>query len=372
MLREGDGIGPRRALHVLHGLARGGAETLVVNCVQEFLRSDLWHVDVCTFLRGYSLDAALARSPSQHYHLGGRGRYDPGVVAPLRKLTRSYEVVHAHLFPASMFASIAVRGSPPFLITTEHSVWNRRRRFVVFQVLDRLVYQRCSAIVCVSRAVQKALIDWMPGLAAKTRVIHNAVRIAPLAGPCARDIDVLYVGSLNTYVKGVDVLLSALGHVEGELRTVVIAGDGKYRPGFIREVERLGYSEKVRFVGEVANAAALMERARVLVLPSRLEGLPLVLLEGMERATPIVAANVGGISEVVRHGEDSLLVPPENPRALADAIGKLLANRDLRDWLGRNARQTIIQSFSISKHVSSLTALYDEVLRGAPLQPAST
>jgi glycogen(starch) synthase len=151
---------------------------------------------------------------------------------------------------------------------------------------------------------------------------------------------VLFVGRLAPQ-KGVRVLVAAAGLLEDESAQVLLVGDGPERPALEREAERLGVGGRLHFVGFLAHERlpAVMSHADLLVLPSLYEELGTVLLEAMQAGLPIVASKTGGIPEVIEDGVNGMLVPPGDPEAIALAIDRLLANRDLVRRLSKGAHQ---------------------------------
>ena len=351
---------PPKVLHVLPQAARGGAEHLVAEVVAEINRQGRWSAETCVLVgeRGTRGDGAGGGV----HGLGLRHRYDPRAAARLEALVagRGFDVVHSHLFPANLAtARIPERRSPP-CVMTEHSIDNRRRHWRLARSIDRRVYSRFSTIVCVSDAVRAALLEWDAGQGAKCEVVPNAVTILEPA-VVERTLDVLCVGNLARRAKGVDVLLEAVALAGERIGSVAVAGDGLLREELERQSDRLGLHRKVSFLGSVAGPRRLMRTARVFVLPSRWEGMPMALLEAMEAGLPVVASSVGGIPEVVRDGWNGVLVPPESPPALSAAITGLLEDPSRARRLGRRARRTIVEGFSIEHHATRLVELYDRL-----------
>lgn len=169
-----------------------------------------------------------------------------------------------------------------------------------------------------------------------------AVAPAPVPGfePAAGDL--LFVGRLRIR-KGVEVALEAIATLAREGRRVrlLVAGDGEHRDRLEARAGELGLgADRVRFLGRVSAGQVrwLLERTEALVVPSIYEGMPLVVLEAMSAALPVVASRVSGIPEVVVDGETGWLVPPEDPPALAAALAALLddsAERTRRGAAGR-------------------------------------
>ena len=151
---------------------------------------------------------------------------------------------------------------------------------------------------------------------------------------------VLFVGRLAPQ-KGVRNLVAAAGLLEDMSAQVLLVEDGPERPALEREAERIGLGDRLHFLGFVAHdrLPAVLAHADLLVLPSLYEELGTVLLEAMQAGLPIVASKTGGIPDVIEDGVNGLLVPPGNPEALAHAIDRLLADRDLAYRLSEGARE---------------------------------
>lgn len=137
-----------------------------------------------------------------------------------------------------------------------------------------------------------------------------------------------------------------------------IAGDGPLREDLLQLRQPLGLSERVAFLGVVRDISAVLRRARLFVLPSQSEGISLTLLEAMASGLPVVATRVGGNPEVVEEGSTGLLVPPGDPRALAQAMLKLWHNPERGRTLGQAGRHRVEKHFDIRAMVGRYEALY--------------
>ena len=186
----------------------------------------------------------------------------------------------------------------------------------------------------------------------QVRVVPNATGgvVVEAGGEPAAEVrgHVLFVGRLRLR-KGVEVLLAALARLlekEPEAR-LLVAGDGEHRRALERTAARLGVEEAVTFLGrcDAARVRALLAGAGALAVPSIYEGMPLVLLEAMEAGVPVVASRVSGIPEVVLDGETGWLVPPEDPAALAAALGAALAEPEEARRRGEAGRRRLDEKF---------------------------
>ena len=151
---------------------------------------------------------------------------------------------------------------------------------------------------------------------------------------------------------------------------LLVAGAGPLREDLEAEAARLGLADRVRFLGVRRDRATLYAAMDLFVLPSRWEGLSLALVEAMGAGRAVVATDVGGNPEVVQHGRTGLLVPPGDAGALADAIGKVARDRELRASLGDAAAADARSRFSIEQHVAQLSALYRRGLAERVRRPA--
>ena len=141
-------------------------------------------------------------------------------------------------------------------------------------------------------------------------------------------------------------------------------GDGPYRPALEQQAAELGIAERVVFAGSREDVARMLAAADVFVLPSLTEALPTVVAEAMAAGLPIVATTVGGIPEMVRHGEAALLVPPADPEALAAAVLRLLANPRQAAAMGRSGRRVVAERFDIRTQARALADDYRALAAG--------
>jgi L-malate glycosyltransferase len=136
-----------------------------------------------------------------------------------------------------------------------------------------------------------------------------------------------------------------------------------YARGLERLTASLGLGDDVMFLGERDDIPEVLRAIDVLLVPSWEEPFGLAVIEAMAMRVPVVATSVGGPSEVVRAGKDGLLLPPRAPQTWADTIEDLIGNPQLREEMGRNARDRAVSRFAIEAHVRGVLAAYDEALR---------
>jgi glycosyltransferase involved in cell wall biosynthesis len=168
-------------------------------------------------------------------------------------------------------------------------------------------------------------------------------------------------------IKGHDVLLRALAVAREQLPdlTLELAGDGPLEPELRASVTRLGLDDAVAFLGRVALAGPVFERAEVVVVPSFGEGFGLVALEAMERGRPVVASDVGGLPEIVDDGRTGVLVPSGDADALAEAIVSVAGDRARAALMGAAGRDRALEEFSQERCTDRIEAIYGAALAAA-------
>ena len=206
----------------------------------------------------------------------------------------------------------------------------------------------------------RAQIGRPPGL---VRVVHNGVgdnEFAPIAH-LADATDIVVLGELRP-VKGFDLLIEALATLKtlGHVITATIAGTGPLDAALKRQAESLGVADQIRFVGH-RTAREAFAMGRVLVVCSRAESLPYVVLEAAAAEMPIIAYRVGGIPEIF--GTDAgHLVTPENPEALAAAIGAAIADPAVIRRVSKAVCARVRREFSVVAMVDGALAAYREAM----------
>ncbi len=177
--------------------------------------------------------------------------------------------------------------------------------------------------------------------------------------------DLLFVGRLDP-VKGVMVLFETIAQLveAGENVRLVLVGDGPQRVELEELTADLGLSDRVRFTGyqNQQQVQAHLERCDVFVLPSFAEGVPVSLMEAMARRRPVIATNVGGVTELVEDGISGRVVPPGDDVALRSAIEDLARDPQLREKMGAAGAAKVHAEFNSSTEAQRLVSLFDRAI----------
>ncbi len=368
---------PIRVLHLITELSSGGAQTLLRDLTTLLDGERYAHRVACL----YQGDTPLARElagrgvPVTDLRLSGRWPF-PALWRLYRLLRRERpQIVHGWLFHANLVVRLVARlAGVPVVVTSRHSIAvggrARERLLAATTWLD-------DGVVAVSEAVRRAEIDAAGAPPGKVHVIRNSVAMEIFADPSGErrrrtrqalgvDDGTLLVGSVGRMhpVKGFDLLIDAFARVRERLphSLLVLAGDGAIRRELEQQVQERGLAKSVRFLGDRRDVPDLLAAFDLFVLASRQEAFGIVLTEAMAAQRPVVATAVGGTPEVVLDGETGLLVPPEDPAALAAAIERLLGDEPLRDRLVQAAYARVCEHFSAAKAVAAYERIYSELL----------
>lgn len=263
-----------------------------------------------------------------------------GLGALYKELRMRPGVLNAHNFRAQLFSWLCVQRLRLPLLLTQHGFTprSRKQRFYTWSGLRLARCPGVARVACVSRGI--ADLHRAAGVAeTKLEVIPNGLPPAGAVARAALTPLLGYVGRLSRE-KGPDQFLDAvlpLCRQRPALQAVLI-GDGEMEAELRERVAAAGVGQQVHFAGYQSDVAVWLARLSVLVISSRTEGTPMVLLEAMRAGTPVAAFAVGGIPDVVTDGEQGLLALPGDSAALTECLVRLLDEPGLADRLAAAAR----------------------------------
>jgi glycosyltransferase involved in cell wall biosynthesis len=229
------------------------------------------------------------------------------------------------------------------------------------------VYRFACRVICIGEHVREEVLQG--GRDIRTSVVYNAAspdQFSPSTENSEIPPSILTIGNLIP-IKGHDVLIRAVAAISAANPTLQlqIVGDGPERPRLTALARDLNLSDRVHFLGRVARAKipGLLQRCTLFALPSRYEGLGCVYLEAMSSGKVAIGGLGQGIDEVIRHGSNGWLIDPESPEQLASSLTTLLSNAALREYIGQQARHTILHGFTLRHQAEGLLRVYEECRR---------
>lgn len=371
-------------LHVLQlipTLDRSGAEKQMA-LLAAGLPRDRFRSEVAALTRLGPLEADLREAGVPVTLIGKRGKADPFALGRLTRFLRDgrFDVVQTWIFAANTYGRVAAhRAGVPVVVTAEMAVdlWKGRSQLAIDRFLarwtDRVVGNSDAVVDFYRRAgiPEGKLCRIYSGIQPdEPPAIDRAAVRAELGLPPDAPL-ALFAGRLYPQ-KGVDDLLFALDllqHVRPNLRTLIV-GDGPLRAR-LEETARLfqlHQDRRVQFLGHREDVPRLLAASDLLVLPSKYEGLPNVVLEAMTQGKPVVATAAPGTTEVVRDEVTGLLVPVGDRTALARALRRVVDDPVLAGRLGQAGRDHVAAHLQLSTMIDSFAALYESLSRSRGLR----
>jgi glycosyltransferase involved in cell wall biosynthesis len=363
-----------RVLHLINGEHYAGAER-----VQDLLAQCLPR---CGFEVGFACVkpkrfAELRQSQNTPlYELPMRNRLDLSPAWKIARIVRreKYGLIHSHTVRTALVGGLAARLAGVPMVYHVHSPMSRNtdRPWLnrINALVERFSLRRAIRLIAVSESLKQHMIR--QGFdASRINVVHNGVPAlyeVPLRGPpCGQWT--LGTVSLFRERKGIEVLLRALALMRKRGLPVRLRAVGAFESAeYEREIHSLaaglGLEDIIEwpgFTGDVASALLAMD---LFVLPSLFgEGMPMVLLEAMAAGVPVVAADVEGVCEAVRHGQDGVIVPAGDHQAIAQAAADVIAGR--YDWsaMRQSAIERQARMFSDRRMAEGVAEVYRQVLR---------
>lgn len=293
-----------------------------------------------------------------------------------------YDIIHTHNSKAGFIGRLAAKiVRVPIIIHTIHGFafheFEKPPRRILFIFLERLAAKFADKLITVSEPLKRWGLRLKIGRAEQYITIHDGIEIEKFKKV---NIDIeekkqefgikqgeLVVGVVSKLWEGKghrDILKAAKGVIK-KIPNVrfMFVGEGYLREELERLTQQLGLSENIIFTGFRRDIPEITAIFDIAVLASYYEGMGRVLLEAMVLAKPVVATKVGGIVDVVEDGKTGFLVPPKNPKALAEAMIRLLSDERLRKIMGKEARKRIDTRFSVQAMVSKIEEVYQELIK---------
>lgn len=374
-----------KVLFIVHNLARGGAETQVVDLINS-MDDARFNKYLFTFLSGMDQYERLNLNSITFYTLERKNKFDVTVIRKIADIIQreKIDIIHCTIQYSLLMAFTArlISARKPKLVCALHTTINKSKKGELF---DRFVYvplmRYCDKIIFVSKNQAQHWENKYPCLSNKHAIIHNGVNVNHFdpsgfaeAGRKLREkLSIPPEASVISCIagfreeKGHEILIEAFFHL-GHNVFLVLAGDGERRHHVETLVKLRGLEHRVRFLGQVRDVRPVLAASDVSVLASiSVETFSIAMLESMSMEVPVVATNIGGLSEAILPGETGDLVPPNNALMLGAALDKALQDTRNSESIKRKCREMIKTNFTLEKMALTTENLLVEV---AKLEPA--
>jgi glycosyltransferase involved in cell wall biosynthesis len=365
--------------HVVLTLEVGGLERVVLSLVRE-ARSSGQRVSILCLERPGVLGEHARAEGVEVISLNKEPGLTPTLVTDIRTALRKIrpDVIHTHQIGALLYAGPAARKEGvPVILHTEHinnvaksRSWSRRMRV---RLLWLMAGRHADRFCCVSRDIAQSARFWVrPG---KLRVVENGVPTANVDEGDYRaqtrlslgipdDVHVIGVVARLNEVKCQDLLIRAFAGIRSRFpRTqLLLVGDGPTREALIDLTHQFGLEQVVHFAGYQPKPERFLQAMDIFVLPSRLEGMPLAILEAWAARLPVIASRVGGVPNVVKDGRDGLLFESGDQPVLESHLSNLLNHANVRAELSAPGRARVEAEYGTHKMAQDYQNQYLEIL----------
>ncbi len=306
-----------------------------------------------------------------------RGKFDIKSILELRKFIEEHgiDIIHSHKYKTNFYSLLASLPKKTPLISTCHNWLGEDYKMRMYEWLDKKILNKFYRVVAVSDEVKDRILK--SGIQDhKVLKIRNGVSIERYsdhdAGKVFRtefgiDESMIVVGNVGRLDenKGITYLLKAAKLLLEEFSNLLflIVGEGPSRQELYDESERLGIGDKVIFTGFRNDIPSVLSAIDIFVLPSLIEGLPMILLEAMAAKKPVIATRVGDIPNVIRNNESGLLVGPREVVQLKDAIKYLIENVDHSGLIAEKGLEKVKEEYSSGQMARQYMDVYNDVLQ---------
>lgn len=317
-----------------------------------------------------------------------RKKFDLRIPFQMARIIRTYgyQVVDTQNPQSKLWGSLGALLGRASLISTLNSWYmNEHPRYSLrwfgYTAIELLTNIALSRYIVVSREIRDALLRI--GISAnKIDLIYNAISIQSFTIAEKKEywiekfnlpsdaILCVAAGRLS-WAKGHENLIRAIDFMGQDGKNVycLIAGEGELQEHLEKVIRSLGLQTRVALLGHLSRSdvLSLIKACDVFVMPSRTEGTPIALLEAAMLRKPILASRIGGIPELITDGEEGLLVPADQPSALAEALWKLIRDKGLVERLTENAHHRVMNEFSLDVQASTTVRSYIKALQASSL-----
>lgn len=361
--------GPSKILFVTRSLHVGGMEQMVIELANS-IRKQGNEVKLCTI----EDPGQLAQNLPTQIELIALNK-PPGLrleyAFRLRRILSAWrpDIIHSHNETGHFYAALANLGNAARtkLVHSKHGRGDLSNKKSILR--NRLASRLSDIVVAVSEDVANVCkhVEKVPSENVRTVIngidLGDYVSIARKRNP---DDPIIFghVGRLDK-VKNQRLMIKALHTIRAQLPNskLHIAGDGPLRASLEELVRDLGLIDSVKFLGYQSDIAATLTQIDIFLLSSVSEGTPLVIIEAMASGCPIVATNVGGLSEMIDDRRSGLLVPTEDVASLAQRMLELATDQAMRIRIGERAREVAKARYGIERMTREYCDIYHSLLK---------
>lgn len=343
----------------------GGAERVVIDIAKN-LNPSSFQIKIICLKRFGPWGLELKNKGVEMISLGQKNKLGILMLPKLIKILKreNPDIVHTHLFGADFYGRLAAwLAGVNIIVSTEHNLNISEGR--IKKILKKYSATLARAIIAPSSAIKAYLMKFEGVRADKISVIRHGIEIDKFLNnrifDDKKEIILGFMGRL-TEQKGVDLLIGALSKLRNQKIVCRIAGQGELRETLEKQIVENDLADKVSLVGQIKDSKNFFDELDIFILPSRWEGLGIVILEAALSGLPVIASNIDGIKEVIENGINGILIEPGDADALAEKIKYLADNPEERKRLGLNLQNKVLNEFNLERMIKEYENLYFKLI----------
>lgn len=355
-----------KILQVITSLSTGGAEKLLVDSLDIYLRNNI-EIDILSISsKETPFLQKIKNNPSvKLFCLTNGSIYNPLLIFKIIRYLKNYDIIHVHLFPVLYWVALAkvFSFSDTKIIYTEHSTFNKRRTSILFKFIDKIIYSIYNKIITIAEEVDLNLRKHLNNYSSeKFQIIKNGIDTNFFFNSSSysktdffdeSDKVLIQVASFRKE-KDHETLIRAMTELPNNIKLILV-GEGYLKESCINLVNALNIKERVKFLGLRMDVPRLLKTSDIVILSSVHEGLSLSSIEGMAVGKPFIASNVPGLREVVQGV--GLLFEKGNSKELAGHVMELIENENYYNEIAQKCYKHS-QNYDINKMVDSYITVY--------------
>jgi glycosyltransferase involved in cell wall biosynthesis len=324
---------------------------------------------------GYLLSFIATTSPQTLSLLGKCNLFARTIALLVLALARhEVDLVHLHsavkgsLVRKVIFSLVCMMFQKPYVLHVHSGLFIQayRNHHFLMRYFIRLALRRAHAVLTLSHDTWEEVCQLGLATRASCHLVFNGIPdpLPSMPAPISdRPVRIAFLG-LFIDRKGIFCLIDAVSRITRDLPDfkVLLGGNGDVE-GVLRASAEKGVSSTVEYCGwlNAEEKHALLASSHIFVLPSRVEGFPVSIVEAMAHGLAILSTKIPGVLDAVRDDIDGLLISPDDSRALAAGLERLIADSNERDRLGKSARQRYLDTFTVEKMCQRLIGIYDSI-----------
>ncbi len=358
--------------------AHGGGPELILKAMAKYLNKERYRLVVVLWLHPVSSEAFrhVLEKEGVEVEVLRTHRFNPRIIFQFVKIIKKYhaQILHTHDFLSDIWGIVAGRIAGCKTLCSAHGFVQCSWKIKAYEYLDLKLMKYFDRVIAGSNSMAGFLRA--QGVEDKRiSVIHNSIDHENIL-PCGKECNfrkefsiqenesiVGVLGRLSSE-KGHNIFLKAIADIKQHTPKAcryVIVGDGAEKTNLQLLAKKLQIPDRVIFTGYYHNIYCFLKFCDIFVLPSLRESLPLVLLEAMSFGIPVVATDVGGISELINDKSVGFLIKPGSSKQLGEAILQILSNSEAAERIGEKGRQRVTQQFSARRMIQKLSVIYQNL-----------